>query len=455
MSIGAYLSGEAMLFSKNVWVIWITVFAEWICFLMFTRCAFSEFRSPAAALILLACNIILQYRFYPISLHCVFQITLWTCYLCWQCRQRWHNALLASGFFCLVLEVGKAFFKGPSFAYLLSACRPDLSPKMIGVITLITYLLYLAVFCFVFSRIHLKTDGLHFTPLQTAGFMFPLFLYLFVRQYQSSLSEGTSAEIYIGFEMISLAIAVCAVIVIITITQMLLAEARKNELLREQMLSRQQHSQYLIQKEALDAVNMRYHDLKHYLSVLEGDGAEGNEELRFFAATIRGEIMNFETIQKTGNKTMDVLLAQRIRECQEKKIRLIPYVDGRNLDFMNVMDLCAVFGNAMDNAIEESMKIRDENKREIRVKIESYGNLEIFRFSNICHAPVRTTGSRIPTTKKDEASHGFGLSSIREIAEKYGGSMTVNTGDVIFELVVMIPDPEGGRDSSSVSPRKQ
>ena len=118
MSIGAYLSGEAMLFSKNIWVIWITVFAEWICFLMFTRCAFSEFRSPAAALILLACNIILQYRFYPISLHCVFQITLWTCYLCWQCRQRWHNALLASGFFCLVLEVGKAFFIQNVYCYI-------------------------------------------------------------------------------------------------------------------------------------------------------------------------------------------------------------------------------------------------------------------------------------------------------------------------------------------------
>lgn len=439
MSISTYLSGAAMQFSKNMWVIWITVAAEWLCFLSLVRYSLPEVRYPAGSLLLFAANMILQYRFYPISLHCVLQIILWTCYICWQTGHRWYGALFESGFFCLLLEVGKAFYRGPTLAYILAERWPALTQQRISMATFSIYLLYLLILSFVFSRIHFKLEKLYFTPWQTAGILFPLFLYLFVRQYQSGLGEGTDAGIYISFELIALAIAVCAVIVIVTIIQMLLVDNRKNELLRERMLSEQQHSQYLIQKEALDAVNRRYHDLKHYLSVLESAGSGDQDELRSFASRLRGEIMDYETIQKTGNRTLDVLLAQRISECQEKDIRLIPYVDGRELDFMNVMDLCTVFGNAMDNAIEESLKIPDAKKREIRVKIENYGRLVIFRFENTCHAPVKAAGSVIPTTKKDTVSHGYGLSSIREIAERYGGSMTVSAWDMTFELVVMIP----------------
>ncbi|MBO7709683.1 MAG: sensor histidine kinase [Lachnospiraceae bacterium] len=439
MSISTYLSGTAMQFSKNIWVIWVTVAAEWLCFLSLVRYSLPKVRYPLGSLLLLAGNLVLQYRFYPISLHCVIQILLWTCYICWQTGYRWYGALFESGFFCLLLEVGKAFFRGPTLAYLLAEHWPGLTPQRISMATFAIYLLYLFILSFLFSRIHFKMEYLHFTPWQTAGILFPLFLYLFVRQYQSGLGEGTDADIYISFELIALAIAVCAVIVITTIIRMLLVDNRKNELLRERMLSEQQHSQYLIQKEALDAVNRRYHDLKHYLSVLESAGSGDHDELMSFASRLRGEIMDYETIQKTGSKTLDVLLAQRISECQEKDIRLIPYVDGRGLDFMNVVDLCTIFGNAMDNAIEESMKIEEAQKREIRVKIESYGKLVIFRFANACHAPVRAEGSVIPTTKKDPVSHGYGLSSIREIAERYGGSMTVNTRDTSFELVVMIP----------------
>ena len=150
-------------------------------------------------------------------------------------------------------------------------------------------------------------------------------------------------------------------------------------------------------------------------------------------------ILRLPSICRTGNEVLDVLLAQRVAECQEKEIRFIPYIDGRNLDWMNVVDLCTLFGNAMDNAVEASEKIPEKESREITVKIENYGSMVVFRFVNCCESGQSRTGERFRTTKEDAGSHGYGLGSIRSIAEKYGGSMTAVCENSIFELVVLFP----------------
>lgn len=43
------------------------------------------------------------------------------------------------------------------------------------------------------------------------------------------------------------------------------------------------------------------------------------------------------------------------------------------------------------------------------------------------------------TTKHDRQEHGYGMKSIRHIAEKYGGTITVDAKDQIFTLQILIP----------------
>ena len=43
------------------------------------------------------------------------------------------------------------------------------------------------------------------------------------------------------------------------------------------------------------------------------------------------------------------------------------------------------------------------------------------------------------TTKPDKENHGFGLKSIKSIAEEYGGMIRIGTEDHQFTLVVAIP----------------
>lgn len=43
------------------------------------------------------------------------------------------------------------------------------------------------------------------------------------------------------------------------------------------------------------------------------------------------------------------------------------------------------------------------------------------------------------TTKADKSSHGFGLKSIRYLAQKYGGTMFATVRDHVFILQVTLP----------------
>ena len=469
MTISSYLAGNAMEFSKLPVIVWISVIAEWICFLCFSvsgiwegrqSLSFRSARKGAASFLLLFFSVILEFRFYPIALHCMIQIILWTAFLCICYEWKWHNSVFESCFFCLLLELGKALFRGGTLAWALWKWFPDLSPKRISHITFAVYLIYMLLLSLIFLRIARRRDDrnricgpLSFGAAQVAALMVPLLLYMMIRQLQSGVDTDTSVRMYLYLDLIDIAVAGCAIILTIIITNMLRFQESRNELLRKQLLQEQQHSQYLIQKEALNAVNRKYHDLKHYLSAVEHAGS--SEELRQFAKEMRKEIDPVETIQETGNQTLDILLAQRIRECQEKEIRFIPYIDGRNICFMNTVDLCTLFGNAMDNAIEASVKITDPSLREISAKIENYGNLVIFRFDNRCDAPVRRKGGWIQTTKEDTASHGYGLASIRETAEKYGGSVSIRADGNKFQLTVIIPVPAenvSGRGSAPDAP---
>ena len=74
------------------------------------------------------------------------------------------------------------------------------------------------------------------------------------------------------------------------------------------------------------------------------------------------EIKQYEAQFKTGNRVLDTILSSESLKCQSKDIEITVVADGHALDFMNAMDISALFGNALDNAIEGAEKIQTKEK---------------------------------------------------------------------------------------------
>ena len=128
------------------------------------------------------------------------------------------------------------------------------------------------------------------------------------------------------------------------------------------------------------------------------------------------------------------------RYCLAHEISLTAVADGSRLDFMDMMDLCSIFGNALDNAIEHVILIPDPEKRLIHLTVSAQKGFVFIKIENYCEAEIsKNEEDLITTTKKDSKNHGFGLKSIRTAVEKYDGSVVFEVQQNWFELKILLP----------------
>lgn len=197
---------------------------------------------------------------------------------------------------------------------------------------------------------------------------------------------------------------------------------RKKERDALQNVLQAQYAQYRSAQDSIDLINKKYHDLKHQIAVLR---SETSEEKAHYLDAMEQEIRSYEAQNKTGNEVLDTILTSKSLYCQQHGITLTCVADGAALDFMDMMDLCSLFGNALDNAIESVEKLPDSEQRLIHLVVTRKKNFVWIRVENTYDGAFRADGTLPKTTKTDARYHGYGLKSIYDTAEKYGDRKSV------------------------------
>lgn len=211
-------------------------------------------------------------------------------------------------------------------------------------------------------------------------------------------------------------------------------DQEREDLLRLHALERKQYEQ---SRENIELINIKCHDLKHRMERWE-NGRLDPEEVR----QVREMIGIYDSAIKTGNEALDVLLSERSLYCEKHGIRLSCMIDGAKLGFMPVGDVYSLFGNALENAIEAVSRLNDPEERVISLQVRKSRGMLVISVENNYDGNLSFDGDLPCTTKtEDPGYHGYGLKSIRMVAEQYGGQMTV-MADELFHLTVLIPLPE-------------
>ena len=214
----------------------------------------------------------------------------------------------------------------------------------------------------------------------------------------------------------------------------------KVEMAQMAALHRMQYANYQISRTSIELINQKYHDLKHQIEFLKMEISEKDKIAYLNKMEI--EIQQYEAENKTGNRILDTILTTKSLNCQEKEIQMTCVADGKALDFLNPMDICSIFGNALDNAITSAEKVENPEKRLIHVTVAQEKSFLRIKIENSFQGEVRMKNQLPVTTKADRRYHGFGVKSMKEVAEKYKGSLTVSVKDGWFELRILIPLPE-------------
>lgn len=205
-----------------------------------------------------------------------------------------------------------------------------------------------------------------------------------------------------------------------------------------QSILRSQYDQYRNYQESLEMIQIKYHDLKHQIVGLRAESDE--EKRKDWLDAMERELEMYEPVNKTGNKVLDTILAEKLFKCQKNHIQMTCVADGELLDFMHVTDICAIFGNALDNAIENTVMLEKVEKRMIHVSLSKQRQFTLIKIENYCESELDIGKNKIPiTTKIDKKNHGYGLQSIIYATEKYNGSVSFDIRNNWFELIVLFP----------------
>lgn len=206
----------------------------------------------------------------------------------------------------------------------------------------------------------------------------------------------------------------------------------------ENLLNRQ-YEQYRQFERNNRTLHRIYHDLKHQLAFIR---TEQNEDKReSYLSELVQAIHVYEAEVNTGSSVLDTLLTSKNIVCKENSITMTCFADAHDLDFMDAMDVCAIFGNAIDNAIECEQKNDDPETRLIKVNVYTQNRFLLIRVENYCEDPVDFDSGLPVTTKTDSQMHGYGVKSIKRAVEKYGGHLNLEQEDTWFRITALIPLP--------------
>lgn len=99
-------------------------------------------------------------------------------------------------------------------------------------------------------------------------------------------------------------------------------------------------------------------------------------------------------------------------------------------------DICTIFGNALDNAIEACLRLDENQQKSIDISLVQ---LDTVLLCKIINTAPEQTGNDLSTSKKDTENHGFGLANLRESLAKYNSAPEIEWQKGKFSLSFVLP----------------
>ena len=186
-----------------------------------------------------------------------------------------------------------------------------------------------------------------------------------------------------------------------------------------------------------------YIDIINNLSMMDmlladGKTAEAKEHLEDLLTSVSALSPEFVT----GDEMLDCIVAMKSAKCKEEGIDFAAdgVIDG-GLN-MKPMDICRVFANALDNAIEAEVNLPEGLAKKILMQIKRTEQFFVIRISNTTNGRVdvkKAVNNPGYTSKKDREHHGFGITTIRKTVSDYEGMTKFEASDGEFAVSIMIP----------------
>ncbi|WP_300446526.1 ATP-binding protein [uncultured Oscillibacter sp.] len=187
-------------------------------------------------------------------------------------------------------------------------------------------------------------------------------------------------------------------------------------------------------------VNARlFHDFHNHIGVLRQflTHEKYGEAVRYLDE-LQAPVRNLTAAVWTGDETADYLINSKAAAAEADGIRFQVQVEFPRRTNIRSVDLCAILGNLLDNAIEAARQVENPERRTVALTIRRIHQMLVIKVENsFAGAPVQEKGE-LKTTKTEGGLHGWGLKSAQTAAEKYDGMVRAGVSGEVFRAVATL-----------------
>lgn len=200
------------------------------------------------------------------------------------------------------------------------------------------------------------------------------------------------------------------------------------------------------QEGSLQEIKSLYSEMRKIKHNLEGQygclsellSGEKYEQAKQYLQSI--EMPKFDSLisVSTNNDVLNAILGYLSNKCNTCGIRLKYNVSSDNTDDFSPADISVIITNLINNAIEASLQ---SNASEISLELFEHQNYFCIIVKNPISESVLLKNPQLKTTKSEKSVHGFGIESVKMLAEKYNGITDFSEENCYFRSEVWLKRP--------------
>ena len=182
------------------------------------------------------------------------------------------------------------------------------------------------------------------------------------------------------------------------------------------------------------------HNMNHYLSMIHNFARQGDcKSIMRAVEEMNGHIEGSETEIFCSHHVLNMILSEKKGQADKSNIEFDVYVEpGVRLDMVSDIDLVALLGNLLDNALRAASECQGRKFVKVHIFMQDIGGFCIIRIVNGYSREIAMHGDMLLSTKNEKGLHGLGIGSVSKIAEKYGGYLSCKMDKDVFTAILLL-----------------
>gem|GEM_PF-2180382 len=241
------------------------------------------------------------------------------------------------------------------------------------------------------------------------------------------------------------AFSVGAVLIFVLSSRMLI-QNEKSAFMEQQINIQREH--YMSLQVHIDTTKKAEHNLRQYMTVVQsyvsaisdncssGECADNIEKLREYLRDCVQSLPVDTDIGLCENFAVGSVLRYYVNMAKSDGVRVDTSVELPENVGISDSDLCVVFGNCVENAVEECRRLRDGDGKFIKIHSRLMGKMLVIAIENSFDGNLETQHGVFMSKKRK--GEGIGISSVKSIVDKYGESAQFEAEGNVFKVRIIL-----------------